>query len=293
MDESLTRYLRSLSDREIPVGLSDVERLMKDYPFFTLPALTLMQREGSAIPAETRRRLLGHIALNAPDVASFVALADADRDTWADFYPAEQPKSVTTDNVIDTFLATYGHSSPEEDAMLERLIFNPTADYSVLLANEEETSMPEQPDAADDSQDALINSFILKHRHPSTPDTDTPPSIPDADADTPSPDPVETPGHVDLTAPPSAPSSETVETPLEVTVPTDHPVAVTESPADTSLSESLAKIYIRRRRYDKAFEIIHGLSLNNPKKSVYFADQLRFLRKLMLNSSYNEQNKPS
>lgn len=298
MDESLTRYLRSLSDREIPVGLSDVERLMKDYPFFTLPALTLMQREGSAIPAETRRRLLGHIALNAPDVASFVALADADRDTWADFYPAEQPKSVTTDNVIDTFLATYGHSSPEEDAMLERLIFNPTADYSVLLANEEETSMPEQPDAADDSQDALINSFILKHRHPSTPEsspsTSESPSTPDADTPTPpSPDPVETPGHVDLPVAPSVSSSETVETPVEVAVPTDHPVAVTESPADTSLSESLAKIYIRRRRYDKAFEIIHGLSLNNPKKSVYFADQLRFLRKLMLNSSYNEQNKQS
>lgn len=298
MDESLTRYLRSLSDREIPVGLSDVERLMKDYPFFTLPALTLMQREGSAIPAETRRRLLGHIALNAPDVASFVALADADRDTWADFYPAEQPKSVTTDNVIDTFLATYGHSSPEEDAMLERLIFNPTADYSALLANEEETSMPEQPDAADDSQDALINSFILKHRHPSTPESSSSPSESpspsDADTSSPlSPAPVETPGHVDLPTSPSEPPSEPVETPLEVAVPTDHPVAVTESPADTSLSESLAKIYIRRRRYDKAFEIIHGLSLNNPKKSVYFADQLRFLRKLMLNSSYNEQNKPS
>lgn len=293
MDESLTRYLRSLSDREIPVGLSDVERLMKDYPFFTLPALTLMQREGSAIPAETRRRLLGHIALNAPDVASFVALADADRNTWTDFYPAEQPKSVTTENVIDTFLATYGHSSPEEDEMLERLIFNPTADYSVLLANEEETNMPEQPDAADDSQDALINSFILKHRHPSTPDANTDTQSPTPDADTSLPDPVESPGHVDLPAPLPAHSSETVETPAEVAVPTDHPVAVTESPADTSLSESLAKIYIRRRRYDKAFEIIHGLSLNNPKKSVYFADQLRFLRKLMLNSSYNEQNKPS
>ena len=297
MDESLTRYLRSLSDREIPVGLSDVERLMKDYPFFTLPALTLMQREGSAIPAETRRRLLGHIALKAPDVASFVALADADRDTWADFYPAEQPKSVTTDNVIDTFLATYGHSSPEEDAMLERLIFNPTADYSVLLANEEEASMPEQPDATDDSQDALINSFILKHRHPSTPESSpsTSESSSPSESATPSssPDTVETPGHVDLPAVPSEPSSETVETPVEVAVPTDHPVAVTESPADTSLSESLAKIYIRRRRYDKAFEIIHGLSLNNPKKSVYFADQLRFLRKLMLNSSYNEQNKQS
>ncbi|MDE6378686.1 MAG: hypothetical protein K2K72_08075 [Duncaniella sp.] len=60
---------------------------------------------------------------------------------------------------------------------------------------------------------------------------------------------------------------------------------------DSSLSESLAKIYIRQKRYDKAFEIIHTLSLNNPKKSSYFADQLRFLRKLMLNRSMNNTSK--
>ena len=51
--------------------------------------------------------------------------------------------------------------------------------------------------------------------------------------------------------------------------------------ADSSLSESLAKIFIRQHRYDKAYEIISQLSLNFPKKSVYFADQLRFLKKLM------------
>ncbi|MDE5953658.1 MAG: hypothetical protein K2G72_03135, partial [Duncaniella sp.] len=112
MDEPLSHYLRSLSDPEIPVGLSDVERLMKDYPFFTLPALTIMQREGDALPAETRQRLLGQIALNAPDPAAFAALSDSRRDTWLNFYPPEKKAPVTTENVIDTFLNTYGHSSP-------------------------------------------------------------------------------------------------------------------------------------------------------------------------------------
>lgn len=51
--------------------------------------------------------------------------------------------------------------------------------------------------------------------------------------------------------------------------------------ADAPLSESLAKIYIGKGRYDKAYEIIYQLSLNFPKKSVYFADQMRFLKKLM------------
>lgn len=57
--------------------------------------------------------------------------------------------------------------------------------------------------------------------------------------------------------------------------------AVVAPDADAPLSESLAKIYIGKGRYDKAYEIIYQLSLNFPKKSVYFADQLRFLKKLM------------
>jgi len=52
-----------------------------------------------------------------------------------------------------------------------------------------------------------------------------------------------------------------------------------------NLSESFAKIMIRNGNYSKALEIITGLSLNNSEKSVYFAHQIRFLRKLMLNQS--------
>ena len=55
------------------------------------------------------------------------------------------------------------------------------------------------------------------------------------------------------------------------------------------LSESLAKIYIKRRRYEKAYEIIHTLSLNFPEKSIYFADQLRFLKKLILNNNLKQK----
>ena len=49
------------------------------------------------------------------------------------------------------------------------------------------------------------------------------------------------------------------------------------------LSESLAKMYIQRRNYAKALEIIENINLNFPEKSIYFADQIRFLRKLVLN----------
>jgi hypothetical protein len=51
------------------------------------------------------------------------------------------------------------------------------------------------------------------------------------------------------------------------------------------LSESLAKVYIARGKYLKALEIIESINLNFPEKSIYFADQIRFLRKLVLNET--------
>lgn len=51
-------------------------------------------------------------------------------------------------------------------------------------------------------------------------------------------------------------------------------------------TETLAQIYIRQGRYSKALEIIKRLNLNYPKKNVYFADQIRFLEKLIINNKY-------
>ncbi len=50
-------------------------------------------------------------------------------------------------------------------------------------------------------------------------------------------------------------------------------------------TETLARIYIKQHRYDKALEIIRQLSLNYPKKNAYFADQIRFLEKLIINNN--------
>lgn len=54
---------------------------------------------------------------------------------------------------------------------------------------------------------------------------------------------------------------------------------------DSYFTETLAKIYIKQKKYDKAIEIIRKLNLRNPKKSVYFADQIRFLEKLVINEN--------
>lgn len=55
------------------------------------------------------------------------------------------------------------------------------------------------------------------------------------------------------------------------------------APQPDMLSEELFKLMVKNKNYDKALEIISELSLKNPKKSVYFAYQIRFLRNLIKN----------
>ena len=50
-------------------------------------------------------------------------------------------------------------------------------------------------------------------------------------------------------------------------------------------TETLARIYIKQGNYLKALEIIRRLSLAYPKKNAYFADQIRFLKKLIINNN--------
>ena len=49
-------------------------------------------------------------------------------------------------------------------------------------------------------------------------------------------------------------------------------------------SEAKAKKLISERKYNEAIVILKELNLNNPKKSVYFADQIRFLEKVVSKS---------
>ena len=79
------------------------------------------------------------------------------------------------------------------------------------------------------------------------------------------------------------------EAPLTVEEPEKESVySMEESEADLDdesyFTETLAKIYVKQRRYSKALEIIRKLNLKYPKKNAYFADQIRFLEKLIINT---------
>ena len=50
---------------------------------------------------------------------------------------------------------------------------------------------------------------------------------------------------------------------------------------DSYFTETLARVYISQKRYDKALEIIRALNLKYPEKNIYFADQIRYLEKII------------
>ena len=236
-----------------PVDKAALRLMREEYPFFTLPASLALDNDGT-LSDDERADLLNHLALNASDPHD-VADRAAGIDS-AKFYPDDEPvASPSTDDAISTFINTYGNTDPREEEVLTQLIFNPAPDYAQLLAHEEENSQPNDNEAAASEQDKRINQFIISSRRQG--------------------------GHFPKNTPPP-------------TTPTDNAPVSNPDPADHSmLTESLAKSYIRQKKYSRALEIITHLSLNYPEKSIYFADQMRFLRKIVLIEQHKTNNKNS
>ena len=222
-----------------------VQKAQEKYPYFTLPMLMYLHRSKDV--AGMDEDMLAKLAVSSPDRKALYAILGDDAERFVTFYPPEtEPVQLDTDSTLDTFLATYGNTDEKEIELLNKMIFNPVPDYAQMLAAEEERSTP-KVDASQSEEDALINSFILKTK--------------------------ERPGYF-----PTEKNDEVESVQLEdKEVPIESPVVVD----DSMLSESLAKIYIKQGKYAKALEIITTINLKFPEKSIYFADQIRFLRKLI------------
>ena len=63
----------------------------------------------------------------------------------------------------------------------------------------------------------------------------------------------------------------------------DSSEAQTASENGGIFTETLARIYIKQGKYERAYQIIDRLYKQHPQKSAFYVDQLRFLEKLMLN----------
>ncbi len=249
-------------------------------PYHVYPLIVYLRDHHRELDDETRRKLMEHVAMHCPDPAAAAALADIHGDKWGTLYPREDTATPGTTATIDKFIATYGHASAEEDALLERLILNPTPDYGAVLADEDEAGRDDAAAPADATA-AGIDGFLAAHgaggeirlaEAPALKPKENVITKEQAEAT------VEA-GAVENTAEGEA------EIPAGDDSPKDTPAMPKKNAKDqqpsSSLSESLAKIYIRQGRYRRAYEILSDLNLKNPEKSIYFADQLRFLRKVI------------
>jgi hypothetical protein len=191
---------------------------------------------------------LQRLAIMSPDRRDLAIMAGSAPAAFAHFYPDAQPgETPSVDSIIDKFLDTYaaGSNQKEIDA-LSNAIFNPTPDYADILAAQDDGA------ALNDKEDQLINSFIAHSREQEQEVMSQQPVVAQ---------------HL---------QQEKVEQAAH-----DNVDNSTQND-DSMLSESLAKMYISRHKYSKALEIIESINLNFPEKSIYFADQIRFLRKLVL-----------
>lgn len=242
--EKLKAYL---ADPSAPADDAWLQQMKERYPFFPLPELERLRqgcRSGDMSEAE-QEQAIADMVLKVSDPDAVRRVFEQEGDRFDGFYPPQaEKKTPSTTQTIDKFLATYGNDDAAETETLEKLIFNPVADYSQQLARREAADLPTEAPTGN-SQDDRINRFILSVRSREE-------------------------------------ASKSVSEP-EI----KSPAPQTDN---TLLSESLAKIYIKTRRYERAYEILSRLSLDFPEKNAYFADQLRFLRKVMLAESFRKQH---
>ena len=222
-------------------------------PYCVLPALLFLKHNG----VKGHEDVLAKLAITFPDRRALAQMLGDEAGKMTDFYPPEAlPETPDTVTTIDRFLDNYGKTTPGEVEAISRAIFNPQPDYADVLAAQEKeeggTGLTEG-----DSQDKLIHQFIAEQIQQAANRPQTPIVTPIGEEE----------------------KAEIAEDAIENPTQND----------DSMLSESLAKMYIARHKYSQALEIIERLSLKYPEKSIYFADQIRFLTKLVLNETLNDK----
>lgn len=240
-----------------------MDNMLEEYPYFSIPAILYLLRNKDHLPQDEYENILARVAISFPNRKKLYLILGEDACRFNDFYPEETEKKLDTFGTIDKFIGEYGGSENKEMDALSKLIFNPTPEYAQILAKEHQN---ETSDAPKSENDILLDKFIDGDQSSKAVEKN-PPIVPEEVAPPPVPEP--------------QPAKEEKK-----------PVAKAPSPNDDSLlSESLAKIYIRQKKYDKALELIISLNEKYPNRSVYFADQIRFLKKLVLIQLHNAKNK--
>lgn len=228
--------------------LYELRTLLARYPYFQTVRL-LYLKNLFLLHDITFGEELRKAALYVADRKVLFYLMEGDRFTISSFEKQDQPKEEAgwdrTLSLIDAFLS----SLPEEPVAMELPMEVTTDYYTSFLLHKEECVSDDIPQMKGQS---LIDNFIEKSAEE--------PLLPQLGI------------------------KEVASAKNEVSE-KDEPEGNEEDMEDESyFTETLAKIYVKQQRYSKALEIIKKLNLKYPKKNAYFADQIRFLEKLIINT---------
>ena len=227
--------------------LAELTDIVKEYPYFSAAILLRLKMLDRSSDQSFSKELKKY-AFQVPDPRKLFVIVEGKK--YGINQEKQEEEKTDAFALIDSFLMnTQGGGEPniKEDALLAQ----PTAssDYIYWSINSPDAKSAEEsgePEVRLNHQE-LIDSFIEE-------DENRQPRGLNYRKDT----------------------SESVSLPVD-----DKSVKPIE---DTCFTETLAQIYIKQKRYEKALQIIRNLYLKYPEKNVYFADQIRFLEKLIINS---------
>ena len=183
--------------------------------------------------------------------------------------------SVTAYTTIDAFLSTMPAEQNESSGL------DYAMDYTAYLLKEE-TNAEQQENVPKLRGQDLIDGFL--NRMDNNGQTDDSPQAVVEDTFVDSIAASDEEEQKDMNVEPVCDVMSDSENDLEEEASSETSTLSSEDLDDSCFTETLAKIYIKQHRYEKALEIIKKLSLNYPKKNAYFADQIRFLEKLIINA---------
>lgn len=237
---------------------ADIE--FERHPYFVNPQVSALAGASS----EKRQEIVRRIAAMVGDPCALRTLLGIDPEEFTAFYPDMVPPELTTEDTIDTFLRRFSG----EDAVPASGV---SGDARTPVVSEGKADAPEKE--AMPAEDLIPGGPAIDYASMYIAEEDGETEFSEKDSTS------ELLTSF-LTTNPPARQPRRAQPERQ---PERQPVGAAEGGDSHKLAESLAKVMVKNGNYRKALEIITDLSLKNPKKSIYFADQMRFLRKLIAN----------